>query len=236
MTTWLIDETQTMDAAAIEGLLRASTTTRGPSKAALAVRVNDIVIRDTKKWFGGADIRLDAIVVQGLPKGSAANQSFYQPSTFRFSGIHDGNRLPIDPPGLLIFYGRPAYFLDISILASRDRRDSEHLGRLIASRLNSDEWKAAGAALLSLALAAPQVATLTAAIGSAATVGNLAAELLHKATGNTIGLYRVSWLQHHDRFGLGRHPAAGAYRQQDLSFWYEIVLDRSPSTELRIKS
>jgi hypothetical protein len=80
--------------------------------------------------------------------------------------------------------------------------------------------------LLGLAVAAPQAVAVTAAIGAAATVGNLAAKILAQAAGDTIGLYRTTWLQQRDRFGLGRHPAAGCFQQKDFEFWYEIVLDR----------
>jgi hypothetical protein len=39
----------------------------GPARAApnLAVRLQDVVIHDAGKWFGGAEIRLDALVVHG---------------------------------------------------------------------------------------------------------------------------------------------------------------------------
>lgn len=224
----MIDETRPPDATDLERAesltLRSASRTKRP---ALAVRVNDVVVHDTKKWFSGADIRLDTIVVRGLEADKGEPQEFYQPDTFRFSGVRDGDRLPIDSPGLLVFYGQPNHFLDISILVSRDRSDSKDLGDLIATRLGSAEWKTAASSLLGLAVAAPQVAAITAAIGGAAVVANVAAEVLRSATGDTIGLYRVSWLQHRDRFGLGRHPEQDSYRQRDLSFWYEIVLDRA---------
>lgn len=226
MSGWLIDERNLPDTALRAESEAPDATLRGSSSsAALAVRVNDMVIHDTRKWFGGADIRVDTIVVNGLTKADGGEPDFYQPATFRFPGVEDGDKLPIDAPGLLVFYGRPAHFLDISVLVSRDRKDSDDLGKLIAGQLNSSDWKSAAASVLGL-VAAPQVAAITAAIGGAAFVANLAAEVLRRATGNSIGLYRVSWLQHRDRFGLGRHPEKGVYREQDLSFWYEIVADR----------
>jgi hypothetical protein len=224
---WLIDETQLPDRAELAQAASALRAGRR-KRPSLAVRVNDVVVHDTKKWFSGADIRLDTIVVRGLAEEDNPAQQFYQPGTFRFPGVHDGDRLPIDAPGLLIFYGQPSHFLDISILVSRDRRDSDDLGDLIATQFNSSAWKAAAGSLLGLAVAAPQVAAITAALGGAAVVANLAADVLRSVTGDTIGLYRVSWLQHRDRFGLGRHPEQDVYRQRDLSFWYEIILDRQP--------
>jgi hypothetical protein len=228
MAGWLIDETRLPDATALAPpanrvTLRGSTRRRVP----VAVRLNDLVIHDTRKWFGGAEIRLDTIVIRGIAETDGGQQDFYQPTTFRFSGVKDGDRLPIDVPGLLVFYGQPLHFLDISFLVSRDRSDSADLGQLLSDHLNSEQWKSAAASLLGLAVAAPQVAAITAAIGGAAVIANFAAELLRSVTGDTIGLYRVSWLQYRDRFGLGRHPETGAYRQNELSFWYEIVFDRA---------
>ena len=80
---------------------------------------------------------------QRLTGENGEQQGFYQPTTFRFAGVQDGDRLPIDVPGLLVFYGQPAHFLDISILVSRDRSDSKDLGELISGQLNSDTWKSA---------------------------------------------------------------------------------------------
>jgi hypothetical protein len=227
MADWLLDESDVTPAALALEAGPAGVTMRGsrPS-ASLAVRLNDVVIHDTRKWFGGADIRLDTIVVNGATNENGEQEGYYQPTTFRFAGVEDGDRLPIDVPGLLVFYGQPAHFLDISILVSRDRSDSKDLGELISGQLNSDTWKSAAGSLLGLAVAAPQVAAITAAIGGAAVIANLAAGLVRSVTGDSIGLYRVSWLQHRDRFGLGRHPEENAYRERDLSFWYEIVMDR----------
>jgi len=229
MDTWLIDETRPLDSAAEASIaislqrLERPVRGRGPSEIALALRLNDVVIHDTKKWFGGADIRVDAVVVNGA---AAASDGFYQPSTFRFPGLRDGERLPIESPGLVFFYGKPRHFLDVSILVSRDSKDSKDLGELILASTGSTEWKAASGVLLGLAIAAPQAVAVTAAIGAAARIGNFAADVLRQVSGTTIGLYRTTWLQERDRFGLGRHPTTGSYRQKDLEFWYEIVLDQ----------
>jgi len=228
MTTWLLDESKPLDdatqASIANSLKFANRTTRGNgSGPALALRMNDVVIHDTKKWFGGADIRIDAIAVTGADQPSA---SFYQPTTFRFPSVHDGDRLPIESPGLIFFYGQPSHFLDVFIVVSRDRKDTKDLATLIDERAHSPQWAAAAGTLLGLAVAAPQVAVVTGAIAAAATIGNFASDVLQQVTGATVGLYRASWLQSRDRFGLGRHPEAGSFRQKDLEFWFEIVADR----------
>jgi hypothetical protein len=239
MAGWLLDESRVPTRGEAEQLTQLasqpSTAFRGP-RAALAVRLNDVVIHNNRKWFGGANIRLDAIAVHGpQTKGSAAteHETFYQPATFHFPGVQDGDRLAIAEPGLLVFYGRPHLFLDLSILVSRDTKDTADLGALIAGRLNSSEWKQAAGGLLALAVTAPQVALITAGVAGAAVIANIAAEILRQATGNTIALYRVSFLQNRDRFGLGRHPESDQYRVQDLSFWYEIVPDRASDANNR---
>lgn len=225
MAEWLIDETASpSDTELADMAARDQPRLRGNSGANLAVRLNDVVVHDTRKWFGGAELRLDAIVVHG--PGDPDAPDFFQPSTLRFRGIRDGDRLPIESPGLLTFYGRPRHFVDISIVMSRDRQDSEDLRSLIAENATSEGWQQGAAALLGLAVAAPQAAALAGALSGAALMANFAADLLAQLTGDTIGVYRASFLQHRDRFGLGRHPAEGTYRQRDLSFWFEIVLDR----------
>ncbi|GAO36945.1 hypothetical protein SCT_2360 [Sulfuricella sp. T08] len=228
MTSWLLDETEAIDSATVASI---TTTLQSIGKGvrggkggmSLAMRMNDVIIHDAKKWFGGADIRVDAIVVTGAPP---EGEGFYQPTTFRFTGVHDGDRLPIEAPGLVFFYGKPSHFLDVSIIVSRDRKDTKDLGTLITERVASAEWKTAAGALLGLAVAAPQAVAVTAAITAAAAIGNFASDILQQVTGATVGLYRASWLQGRDRFGLGRHPATGSFRQKDLEFWFEIVSDR----------
>ncbi len=81
--------------------------------------------------------------------------------------------------------------------------------------------------LLGLAVAAPQVAVVTAAISAASALGDLAYRLLSRATGSTIGLYRTSHLQFRDDFGIGNHPGPPpqSFTMNDLSFRYEIVVE-----------
>lgn len=231
MTSWLINEAQSVSEKDLESSLPAPASLRSGSRANLALRLNDLVVHDTRKWFGGADIRLDTIVVHGPPSDDGeAEPYFYQPTTFRFGRVRDGDRLPVEAPGLLAFYGRPRLFLDVAVLVSRDRKDAADLAALIAKNLNSEEWKSGAEALRGLSVAAPPAAAVLAALSGAGAIANFVADLLGRATSGTIGLYRASFLQHRDRFGLGRHPDEGSYRGQDFSFWYEVILDRAPSS------
>jgi hypothetical protein len=227
---WLIDEarppgTETARAVASQMLL----TTRGASlPPRLAIRFKEIVIHDNRKWFGEADVRLDALVVHGGGQKKAGE--YYVPGTFRFARITDGARLPLE--NLLVFHGRPRHFLDFFVTVSRDRQDSDDLAELLRDRLNTAELQDATQVMLGLAVAAPQVAAITTALGAAALLGKTAYEVLRHATGATIGLYRSSWLEITDRFGVGFHPEEGLRRVNDLSFRFEVIADEpgSPAT------
>ncbi|MBD2613860.1 hypothetical protein H6G94_21715 [Nostoc punctiforme FACHB-252] len=80
---------------------------------------------------------------------------------------------------------------------------------------------------MGLAVAAPQVSTVTTAIGRASILGNLAYQILSKVTADTIGLYRNSWLQYRDGFGIRPHPQAGSHKVKDLFFWYKIIREEA---------
>jgi hypothetical protein len=223
--TWLLDEAMPPDTATIEQEQElASSQTRGaePQAVNLAVLLQDIMIWDTRKWFGEAEIRVDALVVHGNAV-EGDQKSFYMPQTFRFPGVKSQERLPIGDNGLLIFFGQALHFLDIFITVSRDRRDSDDLATLLSKQLQSSEVQGAVGTLVGLAVAAPQVATVTTALGAASMLGNFAYQVLSRATGDTIGLYRTSWLQHRDGFGIGRHPKEGSHKVKDISFYYEII-------------
>jgi hypothetical protein len=232
---WLIDETKPLSEAHLEEIDRELADIGAASRGAqefptLAVSLHDIVIHDNKKWFGEADIRIDAFVITGYGTQDDPH-SFYMPGTARFGRVRDGDRLPIGKGGWLVFHGKAMHFLDIRIMVSRDRKDTQDLAGLMTARLGSDEMKGTVAALLGLAGAAPPVAAVTAAMSAAAVLGDFAFRLLQNVTGATIGLYRNSHLQFRDGFGVGQHPGPGdrCYREKDLSFRYEIAQEEEPS-------
>lgn len=230
MTDWLIEEPADPEAVTRSAIVEGAMNVRGAKTAALtpatALRLHDVLIHNNKKWlslFGGADVRLDAVVVQGnvIEANPAAA---YVPKTMRFSGIGDGDHLPSDDFGMLLYYGYPRHFLDISIIVSRDRRDSDDLAAALAKEVNSSAMKSATASLLELAVAGPAAVAVQGAITAAATIGDLAYQVVKAMSGSTIGMYRGCRLAHPDKFGLGRNPSDGSsYRKGDLSFWYEVV-------------
>lgn len=236
MTEWLIEEPADPRAVARSVVLEGAGRERGagakaPSRT-IALRLHDVLIHNNKKWFdifGGADIRLDAVVVQGNVI-EADPAAAYVPTTMRFSGIGDGDRLPSDDFGMLLYYGHPQHFLDISIIVSRDRRDTDDLSVQLAKEMNSSTMKGAIAALLGLAVTAPPAAAVAGAIAASATIGNLAYQIVRSMSGSTIGMYRGSRLAYPDKFGEGRNPSdASSYRKGDFSFWYEVISNPAAS-------
>jgi hypothetical protein len=229
---WLLEETNQIEdeeAGALDRQLRrGSDIVQHLAAPPLAITLHDIVIHDTKKWFGGADIRLDALVVNG--HGTIDDpESFYSPQTFRFPGVRDEEQLPTGESGLLAFLGRPSYFLDLFITASRDRKDSDDLSKVLHEELATNQVQEAFGTLAGL-VAAPHVAAVNAALGAASRLGEFAYQLLRQLTGSTIGLLHTSWLEHKTAFGIGRHPDSGSYRLKDLSFWYEISAEATDLT------
>lgn len=228
---WLLDETKQITNAHLDEIDReladAMFVSRGGKEfPTLSVLIHDVTIYDNKKWFGEADIRLDALVITGQGTQSDPG-SFYMPKTASFGRIGDGETLPIGDGGLLVYHGSARHFLDIFIMVSRDLKDTENLASILTEGLGSEKMKAAISGLTALALAAPTVSAVTAAVGAAGVLGDIAYHLLQAATGSTIGLYRNSHLQFRDGFGVGSHPGPGkrCFRVKDLSFRYEIVSD-----------
>jgi hypothetical protein len=176
-----------------------------------AVRLTELIIHNNRTWFGEGDIRLDALVVQG--SGSTSKTDFYHPSTFSFPRVADGEALSIGQPGLLLYYGQPRYFLDIFLLVSRDRGNSDKLADLLAQNVTAKALDPAVTPLLQLATSAITSNAISLALQAAVTIGNVAYRAVQAVTSNTIGVYRVSY------------PQVGYLDVKDLSFKYEILAE-----------
>jgi hypothetical protein len=221
---WAIDEIGSdprSDSILVQEVRRSSVRRGGPSHR-VGVRILDVVVHNNRRLFGEAAVRIDALVVHGGTTGGKL-ADLYAPGTFRFDRVADGDRLPIGESGLLVFLGRPRFFLDVFIAVSRDRENSGSLESLLATLASSKDALAAEGYLLSMATGVPDPGLLSAALKAALTIGDAALVSLRKATSATIGLYRNSWLRDHDGWGVGRHPAEGLFRAKDLSFSFEIV-------------
>lgn len=176
----------------------------------VAVRIAELTVHRNRA-FGNADIRVDAVVLTG----GAGDEPAYRAETIRCSKIGDGERLPLD--NVLIYHGPVVDYLDIAVWVSRDATGSLALGELLQEKLTSPLVQAAGSQMVGLALAAPQAAAAVAAVGAGAVLVNTAYELLSKAVGSSIGLYRTSLLAQ-EQYGIGRHVR----HPQDFSFAFSI--------------
>jgi len=226
---WLLDRiTSTPDRPpGDQGLLRDAganlvTWRGGPSARSYAVRLTKLIIHDNRSWFGEGDIRLDALVVHGNSSDSKP-LDFYHPSTFAFPRVANGEALPIGETGLLLFLGKPLYFLDLFLMVSRDRHKLDNLANLLRQHISSKNLDNVATPLLALATSEITSAAISLALRAAVEVGDLAYQVVSAVADNTIGLYRNSFLQSADNFGLGKHPGTGYLTAKDLSFRYEIL-------------
>ncbi|GAA1738384.1 hypothetical protein GCM10009681_06420 [Luedemannella helvata] len=187
---------------------------RSAAPQKVAVRLSDLVVHRNRA-FGSADIRIDTLVLTR----DADGQPSCEAHTERFHNIRDDQRLPLDR--MQIFNGSAADFLDLAVWVSRDSADSLALSDLLKEKLTDGEVQAAFTQLGGMLTAAPQVAVAVAAISASAIVVNAAYHLLRGAVGDSIGLYRTTFLAH-ERFGVGRLPAQNTVRAQDFTFTYAI--------------
>ena len=171
-----------------------------------------------------AAVRIDTLVVTAPPDGSTEP---YRATTFRFDRVRDGDRLPFDD--LLIHEGPVGRFLDLAVWVARDDQRDLDLADLLADAAGGAEVQGAVATLAGLAVAAPQAALVAGAAGAVGTLVRVGARALDAVQGRSIGVYRTSLLPHQrlgagrEPPGVGRHPAKGVIRAQDLSFSFEVV-------------
>jgi hypothetical protein len=184
---------------------------KGPAERTVAVRLAELRVHRNRAMFG-ADIRVDAVVLTG---GGEATKPVYRARTERFSGIKDGDRLPLDT--MLVYYGPAVDYLDLAVWVSRDAKGSLALGDLIEAGLTGPEVQEA-LAQFGEAMHATAAAM---ALGAGAVVINLAYKVLRRAVGDSVGLYRTSLLAQ-ENFGIGRHPPKDMLRAQDFSFAYTV--------------
>jgi hypothetical protein len=220
---WLVDESRILtNAEALEATQRELGFDRA-TEPSINVALFDVTIHDTRKRFGPAQVRLDALIVTPAP----AQDQLYQANTFTFPGVRDGQALPIDrAAGLGLYTGWPQYLLDVALIASRGGPDQKTLGELLAD--SADQLGSLLGNVAKLTIAAPHAAAITGAAAAAAKLSGTVLRLLAQETGKSIGLYRATWYEHRDHFGLGNHPADGSlFREQDFAFRYEVFQDRS---------
>ena len=193
--------------------------TAGDADRNLAVFLKPLIVRETHKWFGGAELRLDVFVVHGGPE----SEGLFHPKTFRFPRVVDGDDLAIGDNGLLVYYGKPSHFLVLTLALSRDTRDSDDLAALLSAQEKTQEVSSLVTRLA--ASASPHVAAVQVAMQAAFTLGDVAYKLIRHVSPNCLGLYRANWLANTHKFGIGRHPRSGSTSIRDFELAYQILPD-----------
>jgi len=190
---------------------------RGPAAppSVLALRLSEMLIRRNRALFG-ADVRIDWLVVTVGEDGRPVPTL----GTERFPRVSDGDMLPLDD--MLLFHGRARDYLELRLWVSRDDHKGQDLATLFDGRMSDAGVQSALATVIGFAVVAPQAALAVGAVAAVATLTKVAAELVSKATGKDIGVYRTSLLAQ-DRFGEGRIPASGRKQAVDVEFALEVV-------------
>lgn len=181
----------------------------------IAVRLATLRVRNNKALFRAA-VRLDALVITAGDDGRAVGTPF----THRFSGVADGDLLPMD--NLLLYFGAVRDFLDLAVWVNRDDSKGADLAQLFAEAMHDPATQGALTVVGGVVLAAPVAAAAVGAVASIATLVRVGSGLVQAWVGKEIGLYRTSFLAY-EQFGLGRQPAHGLRQAQGIEFAYEVV-------------
>lgn len=186
----------------------------GPAPTKIALRIGEITIHKNRALWGKAKVRVDTLALTGADPTHA-----FRSRTEVFPRTENGEILPLQD--LLVYEGPIARFLDFGIWVSRDEGELETLHDLLDSAAQKGELKTAMTTLLGLAVTAPHAAVIAGAGLAVATVVSFASKLIAATVGNSIGLYRRSFLPH-ESFGVGRHPREGVIRAKDFSFTFSV--------------
>ena len=113
-----------------------------------------------------------------------------------------------------------------TVWVSRGDSQDRQLTDLLSVALSDPQVAGSVTTLAALAVAAPPAAVVAGSMAAVGTLIKTSADLIRGVVGDSIGLYRTSFLPH-ERFGAGRpdqrHPAAGMIRAQDMSLTFEVV-------------
>jgi hypothetical protein len=197
-------------------LVRSVVARGAPARASsnIAVRIGEITIHHNRALWGQAKVRIDTLALTGAEAAHA-----YRAKTEVFPRTTSGEILPLQD--LLVYDGPVERFLDFGIWASRDEGETKALQDLLDAAAQKGELRTAASTLAGLAMTAPDAAVVAGAGLAVATVVSFASKLIQTTVGNSIGLYRRSFLPHED-FGIGRHPREGVIRAKDFSFTLSI--------------
>lgn len=171
----------------------------------IEIAISDLVVENRHTL--SSEVRIDALICTRSP-GQAGIATWTQ----RCRGVCDGTRLVLTNP--VVFRGAVSDFVDLHVWISRDAAGSADLDQLLAQRAAGATFREAAGSLLIGAngAAAPRVA----AAGASAIIARIAGEVLMSVTGVSLRLWRTCLLAE-ERFGTGRHPAAGLRRGNNFA-------------------
>lgn len=201
MAEWLCIEEAPLD----DDLLVAAAPRAGRSKKSYLVTLRGVRVLDNKKLFGGADVGIHTVVIDGYPDMKSENPFWAQ--TLQFPNVKDGNLLSIDPDlGFQLYRGKPQEFLNLYVMAVRNKNAARDFAKVLKDNM-------VGEGIGTLAGAAVSIyATVPAGFGPDAirklttTAVNTTIDYFAKQKNPAIGVYYGSLLRENG-FGLGPHPA-----------------------------
>ncbi|WP_155388114.1 hypothetical protein [Catellatospora paridis] len=203
----------------LEEECRASAPRRGASPH-LAITLTELLVVQTHKWFGAADVKLDALVAHGAKDaGSVA----YSVRTLPFAGVRKGEFLPIGAPGLLLYEGRPRRFIDLFLILSRDDAASPTAQAVLEEVVATGETLQLPLELATATGFIPESELLAAGLKTAVAVGDLVLARMRQHRPAIIGMFRASWLRGRDNWGIGQHPPQGRFDVSGMSFSFSVV-------------
>lgn len=186
----------------------------------VAVRLKELTVHSSRAFLRSR-IRIDALVVTAASDEAGGP---HRAATLRFDRIKDGDRLPF--ADVLVYEGPVDRFLDIAVWVARDDSPDVDLAEGMAAETGSEEVSTALSTLSALAAAEPTAAVVVGSAAAVAVLIRMAARMIDQSRGTSIGVYRTTLLPH-QRFGVGdgvgRHPAQGLLRAQDMSLVFEVV-------------
>jgi hypothetical protein len=196
-------------------------TPRGPDMPGrVAVRLKELTVHSNRSFLRSR-VRIDALVATAASDEAGGP---YRATTLRFDRIKNGDRLPFDD--VLVYEGPVNRFLDIAVWVARDDSPDVDLAEGMAADAGSEEVSTALSTLTALAATEPTAAVVAGSAAAVAVLVRMAARMIDQSRGTSIGVYRTTLLPH-QRFGaadaVGRHPAQGLLRAQDMSLVFEVV-------------
>jgi hypothetical protein len=191
---------------------RAAPATRGAATSAatrLTIRLASLVVAPGER--AGAGIRVDSLACT-----RAAGAPPYVVTTRRARVATGG----VDVGDGVLFHGAVGDFVELAVWVSPDLDGAPDLDELLAATGSAELHQAMRTLDHAAAVTVPWIG----AVGATAVLTRAVHDVLARACGASVGLYRTSFLAG-ERFGAGRHPAAGLRRAGDLAFAIEIARD-----------